>query len=169
MDRYPVYEADEFLSEEIPIYLNINTESIRNKACMHKHDFIEIAYVFSGRGTHAVAGIEYSVSKGSLCIINHDTTHVFISDSENEDKLVVYNCVFLPGFIDHSLIDSEDFLDIADFLMFGTFFHKEKPFIQLELKGIRQTEIEDIFRKMQAEYFTKEKGYINFYEPALLN
>lgn len=166
---FAVFEGEDFFSNGAPIFLNIASEKACSDSFMHKHDFIEIAYVCSGTGLHAVGDEKYRVSKGDLCIINYGIPHVFISDrTAGGEDMIVYNCVFKPEFIDHSLINANDFKSIADSLMFNTFFIECKPFISLQLSGTYQAEIEEIYRKMQTEFFTKPNGYINILRSCLI-
>lgn len=159
----------DFFGDDTPIYMNIVNEYERDSGFKHKHDFIEIVYISSGRGLHAVGDERYSISKGDLFIINYDIAHEFFKDPVYKDnELIVYNCIFKPGFLDYSLINTNDFKDIAGSLLFNTFFIDEKPVISLKLSGIHQVEIEDLYRKMQMEFFSKQKGYINILRSCLI-
>jgi AraC-type DNA-binding domain-containing proteins len=162
-------KGNDFFSEDIPIFMNIVSELEYRGEFKHKHDFIEIAYVSSGKGIHSVGDEQYEISKGDLSIINYDIPHVFLRDPmDKQGDLVIYNCIFKPEFLDYSLINSNDFKDIANYLMFNTFFIEKKPDISLKLSGTHQAEIEDIYRKMQAEFFSKQKGYINILRSCLI-
>jgi AraC family L-rhamnose operon transcriptional activator RhaR len=162
-------KGESFFKDNIPIYLNVATEQKREKCSFHKHDFIEIAYVNSGRGLHLVGDKEYPVSKGDISIINYGIPHVFIQNNEdNEGDFIVYNCVFKPEFIDYSLINSNDFKAITTSLLFNAFFIEDKPAINLKLTGINQSEIEEIYKNMQLEYFTKPKGHVNILRSYLI-
>jgi len=157
-----VLKGEDFFKDNIPVFLNVATEHKVENCNFHKHDFIEIAYVNSGRGIHVVGNEKYPVSKGDLSIINYDIPHVFIQNKDDyEGDFIVFNCIFKPEFIDYSLINSNDFKDITTSLLFNTFFIEDKPAINLKLSGVNQSEIEDIYRNMQIEYFTKPKGYVN--------
>lgn len=161
--------GNNYFSSDIPINMNIAYELEYRREMQHKHDFIEIAYVSSGRGLHSVGDKQYAISKGDLCIINYGISHVFLRDPmEKDNELIVYNCLFRPEFLDYSLINSNDYKDIAGFLMFNTFFIENKPVISLKLTGSYQAEIEDLYRKMQMEFFSKQKGYINILRSCLI-
>lgn len=164
-----ISKGDNLFNDNIPIFLNIAIEQKLKDCILHKHDFIEIAYVYSGRGIHRVGVKSYPVAKGSLSIINYDTSHVFIQNQEDQNgDFIVYNCIFKPEFIDYSLINSIDFKDITKLLMFNTFFVDEEPAINLKLIGTDQKEIEDIYTKMQLEYFNTQKGYLNILRSGLI-
>lgn len=169
MNDYELYRGASVFKENDPIYLNIAPGRSRDKIVPHKHDFIEIAYVNSGKGTHWIGNEEYAVSKGDLCIINYDIPHVFLQDPSTADAGIVnYNCIFKPEFIDFSLLHTNDFKAIASSLLFNSFFIEDKPKIRLKLTGSIQTEIEELFKKMQNEFFTKRKGYINILRSCLI-
>lgn len=164
-----ILKGDRFFLDNIPIYLNLAVERKEDECNFHRHDFIEIAYVSTGRGMHLIGNDKYPVSKGDLCIINYDIPHVFIQNEEDKKgDFTVYNCVFKPEFIDYSLINSKDFKSIAASLLFNSFFIEDKPAINLKLTGLNQTEIEEIYRKMYMEYTTKPKGYINILRSYLI-
>lgn len=169
MEQYNILKGENYFKNNIPIFLNIAVEQQINEYCKHKHDFIEIAYVYSGQGIHVVGDGKYEVSKGDLCIINYDIPHTFINNPMvKEDDLVIYNCVFRPEFIDYSLIHTNDFKSIVTSLLFNTFFIEDKPAVNLKLIGIHQKEIEELYKKMQEEFFLMPKGYINILRSCLI-
>lgn len=167
--KHNILKGDGLFRNNIPIYLNIATEHKSNYSFMHRHDFIEIVFVSSGRGIHLVGGEEYTVSKGDLFIINYDIPHVFIQNNEDEEgDFIVCNCIFRPEFIDYALINSTDFKDITTSLLFNTFFIEDKPAISLKLSGISLSEIEGLYKKMYMEYSTMLKGYVNVLRSCLV-
>lgn len=159
-------KGHDYFSNDAPIFLNIVTERGSGR---HRHDFIEIVYVNSGKGLHSVGDEQYNVSKGDLFLIDYDIPHALISDPEDSNnQLIVYNCIFKPEFLDYSLINTNDFKDIAGSLLFNTFFIDKGPAISLKLTTAQQMEIEEIYRKMQKEFFSKQKGYINILRSSLI-
>ena len=88
-----------------PIFINHSVEQPGSH--LHAHDFIEIAYVYEGKGIHRIGEYEYSVKKGDLFLINYNTPHEFRSLPEfyPDKPLKVYNCVFKPEFIDAYISD----------------------------------------------------------------
>jgi AraC family transcriptional regulator, L-rhamnose operon transcriptional activator RhaR len=164
-----IFEGHSYFKDSVPVSLNISTELKENRCMYHKHDFIEIAYVSSGRGVHWVGNERYPVSKGTLAIINYDIPHVFIQNEEDKDgDFIVQNCIFKPEFIDYSLINSNDFKDIATSLLFNTFFIEDRPAINLHLSSTHQMEIEAIYKKMYMEYNTTPRGYVNILRSCLV-
>ncbi len=73
-----------------------------NMACptpLHTHDFLEISYVFKGRGIHYVNGTEYPVGAGDAIFINYGSTHAI----EVIGNLSYADIIIKPEFISASL------------------------------------------------------------------
>ncbi|MEG0720576.1 MAG: AraC family transcriptional regulator [Lachnospiraceae bacterium] len=83
--------------EQANIYINYN--EVR-KTTMHSHDFIEIAYISQGEGTHIIENREVSCKAGEYYVIDIHTEHQFIAKTE---KLVIYNCIFTADFVENGL------------------------------------------------------------------
>lgn len=163
-----VYRGENYFEDNASICLTIATVKNEKPSIKHSHDFIEIAYVHSGRGHHVIGNDQYAVSKGDLCIINHDFPHAFTPDKKETQEMLIHNCVFMPEFIDYSLLNTNDFKDVAASILFNSFFVEDKPVIRIKLSGADQMEIEELYRKMQIEYFTTPKGYINVLRSLLI-
>jgi AraC family transcriptional regulator, L-rhamnose operon transcriptional activator RhaR len=150
-----------YFKTETPIFINMYEEP--SETHLHAHNFIEIAYVYSGEGVHKIGDREYKVKKGDLFLINFDTPHEFRSLPEtfHVNPLTVYNCVFKPEFINSSFHESKNFYDIADYLMFRSFFPNEAgTLIDIKLVLKNTSDIEECYKKMYYEYQEKEVGYI---------
>lgn len=130
---------------------------------MHCHDFIEIAFVCRGKGYHIVDGKEFDVSKGDLYIINSDTPHSFYPiDKENSGKLTVFNCMFIPCFIEDLAIETGMLKKIINIFLYRSIFSDELGYPpDISLKGQEIIEAEAIFDKMYYEYEHKQEGYID--------
>lgn len=153
-------ESQTLLNSEEPIYLNKACEQA--KSHLHAHDFIEIAYVVSGCGTHRIGENEYSVSKGDLFIINYDIPHEFRSlEDSSKPKLWVYNCIFKPEFLDYTLVNCKNFYNITQLFLFRSIFPKEyNPNNDIKLINRDSEHIEELYEKMFMEYKLKDEGYI---------
>lgn len=151
--------GDEKFKDNVPIYINRCVEQTESHA--HAHDYIEIAYVASGKGIHLLDGREFTVSRGDLFVINYDVPHEFRSEAGYKDGgLVVYNCIFRAEFIDESLIKSRCFSDISHIFLFKSLFEDETAGNDIRLLGAENAEIEELYEKMYQEYQSKNYGYI---------
>lgn len=139
----------------------INRSAFSYPMKLHAHDFIEIAYISSGKGIHRIGGCDYTVNKGSLFVINYDIPHRFIPDADEKSELVVYNCIFTPDFLDFSLINNKDFSAVAHHFLFHSFFPVEQDSVpDIRLVDQDSREIEDLYEKLFREYQACERGYI---------
>lgn len=159
-EEFPLLEGTRLFRSGELVFINRSDESFKEyHHMMHKHDFIEIAYILSGEGIHRVGDSSYEAIKGDLFVINFDTPHGFFCKSGKESP-VVYNCVFRPEFIDASLFSSVHFEDItSSFLLKSLFPNENISNSDLKLIGQDQLEIEAIFSQMYTEYSGQKKGY----------
>ncbi len=153
-------EGSNFFRDGESIYVNRFCEKAEPHP--HFHDFLEIAYVASGRGIHLIGDREYSVSKGDLFIINYNISHEFRSlQNEPDTMLMVYNCIFNPDFLDYSLVNCRDFSDITRHFLFRSLFPEEVDNqSDIRLQGHDGRGIEELYEKMFREYHQRENGYI---------
>ena len=77
---------------------------------LHRHDFIEVAFVEAGHGWHVLNGIPMLARPGDLFVIDHGDVHYFMA--EYDSKLFIYNLIFRPGFFDMALIGKQCLADV---------------------------------------------------------
>ena len=190
----PILHGNRLFRKDVQVYVNRSDESFQDyMGVMHRHDFIEIAYVISGNGLHQVGDAQYRTAAGDLFIINHDVPHGFFTGTEDiqdansgsakggidvesgtakgaQDansgttndarRLVVYNCVFTPAFLDVSLLGAEHFSDITSSYLFRSLFPESgAPEADLHLSGTDFREFGTLFSSMHREYKDEKKGY----------
>lgn len=168
-DSIPVLRGKELFRENELICINKSTEYEEYTQKLHKHDFIEIFYVISGKGRHVVGDTSYDISRGDLFVINYDVPHSFEPLDENENQLVVYNCIFMPEFLDASLFTGIHFEDVTSSYLFKSLFPEDhRPDPDVKLKGADFTEIGELFSKMYNEYKFMKKGYCDIIRAYLI-
>lgn len=168
-DLYPTLTGKSLFRENEFVYVNRSDELKEFNGIMHKHDFIEIAYVISGKGLHIVGDRKYDTRKGDLFIVNYDIPHGFFPDPADGTEPVVYNCVFMPNFLDASLLGSTYFHDIFSSFLFKSFFPEEsQKNADLSLSGADYQDIGNLFRKMYEEYKNRNKGYLEIIRAYLI-
>ena len=153
----------EFYSEGDTLILSERSEIIIQRCAVeessefHRHSFIEIAYVESGRGVHEIAdGFVSEIEKGDLVLFNAGVAHRY--KVTKPESLVVYNCLFDPAVLDESVSKSDDFINIVYSFLFGPAAAQggePKPYIVLKNAG----SVEWIVKEMYAEYRAKQSGY----------
>jgi len=154
-------QSQNFLTEELPFFINQYTYDNYDELQMHTHDFIEIVYVSRGKGLHKVGKRVIHVSQGDLFIINNDIPHCFYPyDRNNSDGLEVYNCMFLPAFIEHLQIELPMMRGITSlFLMNGLYPDETAHKPDLVLGTAPHKEFRQLFDQMYSEYEAKQEGF----------
>lgn len=159
-------EGKDIFRKKEKIYINRALEQIDPH--LHTHDFIEIAYVARGKGSHRIGNREYDVSRGDLFLINYNIPHEFRS-LPGQPELVVYNCVFLPEFLDNSLVNCHDFGEITQHFLFRSLFPEEiENRADIKLLDRESKDIERLYEKMYREYQLQDRGYINLLRAYLI-
>lgn len=147
--------SDLFLRDRNDI--NVHKSYLDHDHYMHSHDFIEIAYISSGRGTHMIGDDHMRVSPGDIFILNTNVYHRFVSDKDA--PLTIYNCIFKSGTIDEALDEKENFIDIAHDYLFHTFNSDKLHTDYIKLTGKETGSIERLIEEMYTEYGLKQEGY----------
>lgn len=169
IEHCPTLKGNALFRKNELVYVNKSDELPEYCGVIHKHDFIEIAYVIEGSGIHIVGNSKYDISKGDLFIINYDIAHGFFPKQKSALPPVVYNIVFMPEFLDASLFSSIHFQDIASSFLFKSLFPDDinlSP--DLKLNGTEFNEIGDLFSKMYMEYKFMKKGYCDIVRAYLI-
>ncbi len=153
------YKSTDFINsdEKISIlrYICDSNEEI------HKHEFIEIEYIYQGCGNQKINGSTYYVEKGDLLFLNFQDSHS-IHPTEN---LGIVNCLFNPEFFSKELVNSENALDILALTSFKDFDKSvEKILPKIRFHGKELVELEALMDFMKNEFDEKQAGYITVLE-----
>ena len=101
---------------------------------LHTHDFIEIAYVESGEGTHRIEGGYASpIEQGDVILLNSGVAHAY--EFSPGSTAVIYNCLFDPLVLNRSITKSDDFINIVYSYLFGGLDRQDpekEPYIVLK-------------------------------------
>ncbi len=138
------------------IYVNRVTFSVPTDH--HSHDYVEIAFVESGSGSHRIGDRVSECGEGDLYLINHRVWHQFIPAAGQ--PLTVCNCVFLPDFFDYSLAGSESAETLSNIFLFRSFLLKKSfPYIAIHADGDTLARLRMLFAGICAEYAAEDTGY----------
>ena len=153
-----IYEVP-MINEKIKASFYSNKVPLDEPTVYHSHNYLEIAFVESGSGTHRVAKDIFPCSKGDIFLINHSIRHMFIP--EKNSQLVILNCVFLPEFFDYSLSGNKSFQTLSNIYLFRSFFLEEiSACINIKTKGREFNKIYNLTNEILTEYKSKETGYM---------
>lgn len=148
------YSAEDLIDSKENIC--IQKFSVQNQEQEHRHDFIEIVYIWEGSGVHLINDLPLAVQKGDVLFFNLGDTHSYIP----EEQMGIYNCLINPEFFGQELINSNNALDILTLTTFKDF---ERQLVDIQPKvafiGKEMLEIEELLNSMYAEFRRKEDGY----------
>lgn len=158
----PVFTREDFFRDNESVYIQLSDEFKEYVGIVHKHEFIEIVYIISGRATHIVDGKSYQVKKGDISVINRKEEHCFFADEEYEEKFIAYDLMFTPDFLNNDILSGEDFSILSNSFLFYSLFPDENGYIRrLNLIENCNFEFGSIFDKIYYEYKNRQTGYLN--------
>ncbi len=141
------------------VFIHISPQITEYDSLMHKHQFIEMIYVISGKAIHRINDLKYPVSKGDFLIVDYGVPHGFTYSSDSDEPFVTYDLLFTPSFF---RLDGDRFSTLSKSYLFDSF--KNSQLFDCELKlinNLAHSEFYDIFNKIYAEYENTNYGYID--------
>ncbi|MDC3416247.1 AraC family transcriptional regulator [Aquibacillus salsiterrae] len=140
-----VIEGERFLKPNKMIMVRKHTRFIDFPK--HKHDYIEINYVYHGKLTQHVAGDEITLKKGELLFLNQHIEHE-IEAAEQRD--IVINFIIRPDFFEFifTYLDSDN--KITEFLI-DSLYNQTHNGHYLYFKVSEVEEIQQLIGKMIEE------------------
>ncbi|MBS7299091.1 MAG: helix-turn-helix domain-containing protein [Eubacteriales bacterium] len=161
-DNIVTLKKEYFFKQNNNVHIHISNECKEFVGVLHRHEFIEIVYIISGRAKHIIGNNEYSVKKGDVSVINANEVHAFIADTTCNEEFLAYDLMFTPEFLDNSCLSSDDFSLLANSFLFYSIFPDEIGFKErFNLIPNCNREIGSIFEKIYDEYKNSKTGYVN--------
>jgi len=158
----PLVDADYFVGFENGVYIQRSSECMEYVGVLHKHTFVEIVYIISGRAKHTLEDNTYWVQKGDVVVINPNEAHAFLEDKTCGETFLAYDLMFTPEFIDRQCLQGDDFSALADSFLFLSLFPEEQAFSsKLYLIPQCSYDLYAMFDKVYFEYNRKDVGYLN--------
>ncbi len=161
-NEIPLIQKEDLFSGNDSVHIHLSNEFKDYVGVLHKHKFIEIVYIVSGKAKHIINENEYLVKKGDISVINPYEAHAFLADSSCSEEFVAYDLMFTPDFIDKTCLESDDFSQLSDSFMFYSLFPNEKEFKErFNLVPNCHYDLESVFEKIYNEYQNHKNGYVN--------
>jgi len=157
-----------FKDQETPINLYIldgEKETLNNT--MHSHVYMQMCYVNKGSCRHYVGNRSIIMVKGDIFVIPPFVCHKM--ERINRNEIEIFECEFMPQFINANLNDLEFNSGIFDFAYLEPFLVAEnrvKP--RLNLSDSAQVEVEKIMIEINDELLAKRAGYRHMLKADLL-
>lgn len=140
-----IIESEKFLSKDKMIMVRKHTRFVDFP--LHKHDYIEVNYVYNGELNQTVGGRQLTLKKGELLLLNQHIEHE-IKACAKED--IVINFIIRPSFFDFifSFLSSENI--ISDFLLNSLYNNTQNgQFLYFKVADVPA--IQDLIGKMIGE------------------
>lgn len=162
MKRVDTLKAEHYFEAGTPICVTKYAYDRYDEIRLHRHEFIEIAYVCKGKGRHVVDGHEQPVSQGDLFIVQFDTPHSFFpNDTANSDRLEVYNCMLLPEFLGAMHMELPILKEVVGLFLLNGLYPEERTYKpDLKLTDSLTNDFQSVFAGMYEEYAAKREGYV---------
>lgn len=122
----------------------------------HKHNFVEMVYMLSGKCIHNIDGKDYPVSHGDLVIVNYNQTHEIYGNAGGE----YVNILLKPEYINKTLANREnafELLNLHEFEEFKKILDDTKR--KINFLGEERKRIEEIIDIIIDEYRSKTPGH----------
>ncbi len=161
-EEIAIIDKDYFFKQSQAVHIHISNECKEYVGVPHKHKFIEIVYILSGRAKHVIDDKEYFVKRGDISVINSEEVHAFLADPDCEEEFLAYDLMFTPEFLDRSCLASDDFSLLGNSFLFYSLFPEESEFKErFNLIPNCGYEIGAVFEKIYNEYRSAQTGYLN--------
>ncbi len=154
-------EKEQLFRPQMKVHIHLSDELLDYVGVMHRHNFIEVVYILSGRATHTIEGVEYQVRKGDIAVINAYEAHAFMADASCEEPFLAYDLMFTPDFLDESGLAGEDFSRLSDSFLFYSLFPEEQDFKKRFNLIPARYELGAVFDNIYTEYKSRKLGYVN--------
>ena len=136
--------------------LFLQRQRIQKAESEHRHEFVELVYISGGEGVHGIDGVEYTVRRGCLLLINYRQNHYFRTETEME----FCNILLDPEWVSEKLIEPEnafELLTLSAFSEVGQYIGTEQP--MLLFSGAERSRLERLIGQMRQEQEEKQPGY----------
>ena len=125
---------------------------------LHNHNFLELMYVLSGKAVHTVEGEVTMVEKGDYYVIDYRTAHSY--KPVGKDPFRVFNCLFVPAFIDPALSSTQSFNDVMKHYLIRMSKKEKNTARPIYRFHDKNGEVEKLLFRMVEEIEKKEAGYL---------
>lgn len=122
----------------------------------HKHDYIELIYVYSGEIRQKINGKEVNIKAGEICILDLNATHSIEPAGEND---IAINILMTESFFNSMFMSSLSENDIMSKFIIKAIYHKKKSSEYLLFPCINNEFIQIIMKRLLCECFDKKLAF----------
>ena len=151
-----------YFNEKEKIYI---FEVSHQTSHLHDHNFLELAYVVSGRAVHWQDGREHHISKGDYFVLDYNMQHQYRCRPGESIQLI--NCLFLPESIDRSLTGCRSFRELLKHHLIR-FEYEALSDIPTTVIYKDDGAVYPLLRRILEEYQAKQPGYLELMRAYLI-
>lgn len=122
----------------------------------HKHDYIELIYVYSGEIKQKINGQEVYIEKGQICILDLNVLHSIEASSEND---IAINIIMTEKFFDSMFMSYLSENDIMSKFIIQALYHKKEHSEYLLFPCSDNNFIQDIMKRLLCEYYDRKIAF----------
>lgn len=151
-----IYKIEECMTGKLPFSISKGSFKTGYESMMHKHEFIELVYIASGKSTHYIDSKAYEACQGDMVFINYNQTHLFCVTEDIE----YYNLFVKPEYISEKLGETETIYDVFSYFIMGDYFNASsinEPFVHFSAK--HKVEMDRLVTAMHEEVQKREAGF----------
>ncbi|MBQ4527261.1 MAG: AraC family transcriptional regulator [Clostridia bacterium] len=151
-----IYKSEECMTGSLPFSISKGEFKAGHEVKIHKHEFIELVYVTSGKSTHYINDISYEANSGDIVFVNYNETHRIVAN----EPLIYYNLFVKPEYISEKLADAETIYDVFSFFIMGNYFDESVKNAPLtHLSPAQKSEMDSLTKEMCSEVSKREPGF----------
>ena len=125
---------------------------------IHRHEFIQIVYIYKGSLKHVISKHSFDVNKGDIFVIPPFVPHYFINAYNDDYEIIEFE--FIPEFINEKFSSSFTGKSFVDFAYLEPFLVAEQEMRpRLNLSGSLQYETERILDEISEEYRKRDVDF----------
>lgn len=122
----------------------------------HKHDYIELIYVYSGEIRQKINGNEVNIKAGEICILDLNAMHSIEPAGEND---IAINILMTESFFNSMFMSSLSENNIMSKFIIRSIYHKKKHSEYLLFPSSNNEFIQIIMKRLLCECFDKKVAF----------
>lgn len=120
------------------------------KSIFHNHDFFELLYVYSGRCTTTISGVETELSAGDICIYNLQAVHQIGIAAEQD---TVFNILIKKELFEQTFLQLQSGNSLVTDFFLHSLYHIQSPGQNLVFHPQDDSRCEALLQMMIEEYY----------------
>lgn len=122
----------------------------------HRHDYIELVYVYDGELKQTINGKEVNINEGEICILNLNAEHSIKPAGEND---IAINIIMTGAFFDSIFMSFLSENDIMSRFIINAIYNKKEHNDYLIFTSSCNEFIQIIIKRLLCEYFDRGVGF----------